>query len=576
MAASARSLDERVAQLRRRAESQLTPRVERILSLMPDELAELVHELDVYRIELEMQNEELHANQWALQVSRDRYADLFDFAPIGYVTLCRDGVIREANLKAAAMLETERAVLLGRRFSAHICHEDETLFSQHLRQCGGGHPATVELRMIGGRGSVTPVQLHTVAVESAEAGRQYRMAITDISLRKKYEDQLIEARRMAEKANAAKTDFLARMSHELRTPLNSVLGLVELALPKQTDPMTREFLETAKSSADLLLSLIGGLLDSAKIEAGKLELESIPFSLRHVLEQVTQLLEHQATMKGIAFTCTVPAEVPDMLVGDATRLRQILLNLAGNAIKFSERGEVAISVNVQSQNADSAIIEFAVRDTGIGISRRDLQRIFDAFGQADSSIARRFGGTGLGLTISSALARMMGGRICVESEPGAGSTFRCTVCLPQARDLPPPEPARDSPSTPASKLRVLLVEDNPANQLLAVHVLTDRGHTVDVANDGQMGIEMAQDHYDAILMDVQMPGIDGLQATRAIRAREVSRRVPIIAMTAHAMTSDRDRCLAAGMDAYLSKPIDARTMIALIEGLASVKPSAAR
>ena len=400
----------------------------------------------------------------------------------------------------------------------------------------------------------------------------------------------IEARTAAEEANAAKSRFLANVSHELRTPMNAILGMVDLASQKATDPIAGDFLKTAKGSADLLLTLLNDLLDCAKIEAGKLELEAAPFGLRRMLDQLTQSLAVRAGEKGLAFSCRLPAGTPDALVGDQVRLRQILFNLAGNAIKFTERGEVEVSLGVQSQDAEQVCLEFAVRDTGIGIPQADIGHIFQAFAQADASTTRRFGGTGLGLSICSSLVALMDGRIWVESEVGKGSTFHFTVRLPVAKGFHDElETLPKIPAVAGALLRILLVEDNPANQKLAAYILRDRGHSVDIAGDGRQAIGLAQEHdYDVILMDVQMPGMDGLEATKAIRAAEGTApsfasdsrvpspfpppsptppRVPIIAMTAHAMKGDRDHCLAAGMDGYLSKPIDAQELLALVETL---------
>jgi signal transduction histidine kinase/DNA-binding response OmpR family regulator/PAS domain-containing protein/HPt (histidine-containing phosphotransfer) domain-containing protein len=403
--------------------------------------------------------------------------------------------------------------------------------------------------------------------------------------------------RAAEAANAAKSQFLANMSHELRTPMNAILGMIDLAIPKAADPMVQSCLQTARDSADLLLMLLNDLLDSAKIESGKLELESAPFSLRRMLDQITQILSVRASEKGLVFSCHVPEDAPDALVGDRMRLQQVLLNLAGNAVKFTEHGQVEINLSAAPDGGE-VFLAFAVQDTGIGIAAADQQRLFEPFAQADATMVRRFGGTGLGLSISKNLVEMMGGRISVESEPGVGSTFSFALRLPLARELPAEFEAHVPTPAATRRLRILLAEDNPANQKVAACVLRERGHTVEIAHNGHEAVSLAcQNRYDAILMDVQMPGMTGLEATAVIRKHEAGSglgdrgseenrgnesdqspiphpqssipRVPIIAMTAHAMPGDRQRCLAGGMDGYLPKPIDAREMIAMVEAMAS-------
>ena len=440
---------------------------------------------------------------------------------------------------------------------------------------------------------------------SRTAPRQFAVVFLNVTDRKRAEAALLEAKSAAEAANEAKGQFLANMSHELRTPMNAILGMIDVALPKAVDPIVQDCLHTAKGSADLLLTLLNDLLDSAKIESGRLELESAPFSLRRMLDQITRVLSVRASEKGLCFCCRMPDETPDVVLGDRMRLQQILLNLAGNAIKFTERGEVEIRLHAvessggmglegdgRSPTSDfvhpasnpqspvpSVTLEFTVRDTGIGIPPSGQERLFQPFSQADPSMARRFGGTGLGLSICKSLVDMMGGRIGVESEVGKGSTFTFTVCLPLATQLPSDFESPVAVLTAAgAQLRILLVEDNPANQKLATYILQDRGHIVEVAGDGQEAVYLTgKNSYDIILMDVQMPGMNGLDATAAIRKREHSgRRVPIVAMTAHAMRGDRDRCLAAGMDGYLSKPINAQEMIGLIENLVRCAASTAQ
>ncbi len=403
---------------------------------------------------------------------------------------------------------------------------------------------------------------------SGEAIRCYGVML-DITQRKELEYELRRAKEIAEAANATKSRFLANMSHELRTPMNAILGLIDVALPKAVHPTVQDCLRTTKESANLLLTLLNDLLDSAKIESGKLELESAPFSLRQMMEQITRVLAVRASEKGLSFFCRIPEGTPDAVVGDRMRLQQILLNLAGNAVKFTERGKVEISLSPISHNGETCI-EFSVRDTGIGICPENLETLFQPFSQADASMARRFGGTGLGLAISKSLVEMMGGRIEVESSPGGGSVFFFTVRLPMADKVPEESNVIAVFPTAQSKLRILLAEDNPANQKLVAYILEDRGHSVDLAENGQEAIDLAeQNRYDAILMDVQMPGMNGFEATEAIRKREGARRTPIIAMTAYAMKSDCERCLAAGMDSYLAKPIHAQEMIALVECFAN-------
>jgi len=401
--------------------------------------------------------------------------------------------------------------------------------------------------------------------------------VHDISERKRAEAELKTAKEAADAANLAKSQFLANMSHELRTPMNAILGMIDVALPKATDPTVRDCLQTAKGSADLLLTLLNDLLDSAKIESGKLELESAAFSLRRMLDQIARALSVRASEKGLYFYCRMPEGTPDVVIGDRMRLQQVLLNLAGNAIKFTERGEVGISLRGTSEDGKTHL-EFAVQDTGIGIPLAGQERLFQPFAQADATMARRFGGTGLGLSICKGLVEMMGGGIRVESEPGKGSMFSFTVELPSGAELPADfEAPVVIPTTASAQLRILLVEDNPTNQKLATYILQDRGHLVEIAPDGQEAVVLARrNRYNVILMDVQMPRMNGLEATAEIRRHEETHGpVPIIAMTAHAMRADRERCLAAGMNAYLSKPIDGHEMIALVETWAAGSFSAA-
>lgn len=389
----------------------------------------------------------------------------------------------------------------------------------------------------------------------------------------------------AEAANAAKDQFLANVSHELRTPMAAILGMTELALRADLNPTVRDYLKTVKESADGLMLLLNEILDFSRIEAGGFQLESVPFRLRAALDQTLKTLGVRASEKGLQLVGDLPEDLPDRLVGDPLRLRQILTNLVGNAIKFTARGRVTVRVAALplseeergGEEPEEVLLQFGVTDTGMGISPDDQQRIFAPFTQADASTTRQYGGTGLGLNIASSLVRLMGGRIWVESELGRGSTFHFTARFQAASrslgsasqdELPA---RRDATAVAPCRLRVLLAEDTIPNQKLVLAILGERGHAVQIASNGRDAIELVQQQdFDLVLMDVQMPIVDGFQTTAAIRALPDSAksRLPIVAMTAHAMVGDQQRCLAAGMDAYLTKPISSQQLIETVERLA--------
>jgi len=387
----------------------------------------------------------------------------------------------------------------------------------------------------------------------------------DMSAQKRAEEEIIAARNAAQAANIAKSEFLANMSHEIRTPMNAVVGLTNL-LPVSgpLNDRQKQYIATLKTSADSLLALINDLLDIAKVEASVTELEHLPFSLADILHEVSGMMSAPIKEKGLDFTVSDGCVYGRIFMGDPHRIRQILLNLASNAVKFTQTGGIDISVEYEPRPAPGTqTVCVSVRDTGIGIAEDKLGSIFDKFTQADSSISRRFGGTGLGLAITRALVQIMGGDIHVRSAPGAGSTFtvRLPLALASAREV-----AEANLSLPATvedmhpQGRVLLVEDQPANVMVARGYLERFGYQVDVAETGPDALEkVKRGHYDAVVMDVQMPGMDGLETTRTLRGQEKDRagpRLPIIGMTAHAMTGDRERCLAAGMDDYIAKPFD--------------------
>jgi two-component system, sensor histidine kinase and response regulator len=386
--------------------------------------------------------------------------------------------------------------------------------------------------------------------------------------------ELEVARRRAEDATAAKGEFLANMSHEIRTPMNAILGMTQLLARSPLTAEQRDLVGTASDAAESLLGLINDILDFSKIEARRLELEAVAFDVRETVADALRLVAPRAREKGLTLGSQIHEAVPATLVGDAGRLRQVLLNLVGNAVKFTETGEVVVSADVMEAGADVVLLHFAVRDTGIGVPADKQWRIFGAFVQADGSTTRKYGGTGLGLTISAELVELMQGRIWIDSVVGRGSTFHFSARFARAghEHTTPPRPPEPELSAAALRgarrpLRILLAEDNAINQKVVAGMLASGGHQVVVVDNGQQAVEAVQRQvFDVVLMDIQMPEMNGLEATAAIRERERDRggRLPIIAMTAHAMTGDRERCLAAGMDGYVAKPIRIADMFSTI------------
>jgi PAS domain S-box-containing protein len=491
------------------------------------------------------------------------------------------GIITDVNKQMEALTGCTRDELIGAPFKG--------FFTDPARAEAG-------IRLVLSEKKVTDYELTALARDGARTVVSYNAttfydrgrtlqgvfaAARDVTERKRVEMELKQAKAAAESASRTKSDFLASMSHEIRTPMNAIMGIADLLAKTPLSSEQDKYVQIFRRAGDNLLNLINDILDLSKVEASQLELEQTGFSLHDLLEKVMEMVAVRAHEKRLELTCEVAASVPNDLVGDPTRVRQVLLNLLGNAIKFTEAGVVALRVTLDGNAAAPTALRFSVTDTGIGIPAEKLGRVFERFTQADSSTTRRFGGSGLGLTISKRLVELMGGRIWVESTVGFGSAFSFAVKfeIPTGATRRAAAPVGMGPEALLRTLRILLVEDSPDNRTITLAYLEDTPYRIDIAENGAVAYEkFIAGAYDLVLMDRQMPVMDGLTATRTIRAWEAANRrlpTPIIALTAAALKGDREKCMAAGCTAYLTKPIKQDVLLQAIQEHSAVAPSPA-
>lgn len=513
-----------------------------------------------------------------LRQSEAQLRDVLNELPVGVILIDREDNIVARNRKFVELFGYEENDVVSMKMWWRLAHPDrderkrvhETLNAAAFSTERGLHGWSARVYAIHRKdGGICHAE-----VAGIDTGAIFVVTFVDHTEHRRNKAQLEEATAQAEAANRAKSNFLATMSHEIRTPMNGTLGMLALLLHTPLSPQQLDYASKAQSATRALLDIINDILDFSKVEAGKMELSCEPFSLQELFGELDAVLTANLKDKDVHLRFALDPNLPAMLVGDGVRLRQVLINLAGNAVKFTALGYVEVGARLLARSGDTAEIRFYVEDTGIGIPADKLQVIFEGFSQAEASTTRRFGGTGLGLAISRKLVELMGGQLLVQSQLGKGSTFEFALALPaplsSAQETPTeqhPKPKRTLAAQSLQGLRLLVVEDNLLNQQVAQDLLTRQGAHITLANDGLEGLRTVVNHpdaFDLVLMDLQMPNMDGMEATRQIRAHAHLQHLPIVAMTANAMASDRQACLDVGMVDHVSKPIDLVNLVATV------------